>query len=101
MSVKLVLGGASFGDESQYPVDKINEALDLLKAHEVKEIDTAAIYQQSEMLLGKVNAASRFNISTKYPGGFTPKPTTTQTVVEAGTASLVSLQTNQVHIIIN
>ncbi|KAL4889195.1 NADP-dependent oxidoreductase domain-containing protein [Aspergillus ambiguus] len=98
MSVELVFGGGSFMDETRYPIEEIHKALDILEDGGVKTIDTATIYVKSEELLGKVDAASRFIIDSKYPGAFSPELTTPEAINATAESSLKKLQTDQLDV---
>lgn len=58
--------------------------------HLVSEINTSAMYQQSEEYLGQLNFGSQFAIETKLPGQFGP-PATKETVIAQAKASLSKL----------
>lgn len=95
--IKIIWGGASIMNEAAYPtLESIEEALDILQSNGIKTIDTAKIYNNSEELLGKVHADSRFTIDSKYPGGFSPDPSTPESLVTSLNESLARLQTGQV-----
>ena len=47
--------------------------------------------------MGKIGAASRFAIHTKYPGGLIPNDATTEIVVSGGKESLKKLKTDSVN----
>lgn len=83
-------------DEASSSLEEIEETLKLLEEGGVRTIDTARIYGSSEELLGKTKASSRFSIDTKYPGGFSPEPSSKVTVIATGEESLRKLQTTQV-----
>lgn len=84
-------------DQAAYPtLESISEVLDILHDKGIKSIDTAKIYSNSEELLGKLHADSRFAIDSKFPGGFRPEPSTPESLVTSLNESLALLQTNQV-----
>ena len=86
-------------DEVSYPtLESVNEVLDILLARDIKNIDTARIYANSEERLGSVHADSRFAIDSKLPGGFQLEPTTPETVASTLKKTLSLLQTDQVHL---
>jgi aflatoxin B1 aldehyde reductase len=96
-SASIVFGGAALGYGGRLSVlQTAAEALELLQKHGVTKIDTAQAYGNSEETLGKLNAASRFAIDTKYPGGLIPNDATTEVVVEGGKESLKKLNTDKV-----
>jgi aryl-alcohol dehydrogenase-like predicted oxidoreductase len=97
--VKLIFGGASFGPamESEFTtVDATKGALDLLEAGGVTTIDTARMYPDSEDYLGQAGAAGRFAIDTKYPGGFSPTPSSKEGLIASADESVQTLKTEQV-----
>ncbi|KAH8805170.1 NADP-dependent oxidoreductase domain-containing protein [Xylogone sp. PMI_703] len=95
---QFIFGGGSFMDQKHYLIEDIEETLKLLEDSGIKKIDTARIYGVSEEVLGKSGASSRFAVDTKYPGGFSPEPSSKTTVISAGEESLRQLQTNQVDV---
>lgn len=94
--IQLIFGGASFRDEASSSLEEVEETLKLLEEEGVRTIDTARMYGCSEELLGRAKASSRFSIDTKYPGGFSPEPSSEETVIATGEESLRKLQTTQV-----
>ncbi|KAJ5385022.1 Aldo/keto reductase subgroup [Penicillium concentricum] len=97
--IEIIWGGASIMDEVAYPtLESINEVLDILQANGINHIDTAKFYNNSEALLGKIHAESRFTIDSKYPGGFAPEPSTPESFVANLNQSLALLQTAQLDI---
>ncbi|KAL5336683.1 putative aldehyde reductase, partial [Aspergillus crustosus] len=98
--VQLIFGGASLGGmEADFTsASDTQEALDLLEAGGVQTIDTARIYTNSEHFLGEVNGASRFAIDTKYPGGFSPAPSSKEDVLKSVEESLRELKTEQINV---
>lgn len=99
--IKIVWGSASLMDEVAYPtLESINETFDILQSNGIKTIDTAKLYNNCEELLGKVHADSRFTIDSKYPGGFSPDPSTPESLVTGLNESLARLQTNQVSLLL-
>ncbi|KAL4915656.1 NADP-dependent oxidoreductase domain-containing protein [Aspergillus aurantiobrunneus] len=97
--VELTFGGGTFQSETGFggPEEK-KEALSVLQAEGVTTIDTAAIYGESEQILGKLGAAKTHTIDTKYPGGFSPTPTTKELIIASADESLKKLQTDQVDV---
>jgi aflatoxin B1 aldehyde reductase len=77
--------------------DDLEEVFKTLEKHNVKELDTANIYPDSEETLGKVEAPKRFVISTKAPG-FAPGSLTKQSVLEGMEKSLKQLGVESVDI---
>lgn len=90
--LKLAVGTAGFPG-----AEKLQPALDAIKAAGIKEIDTAEMYGNNEADLGSVGAAESFIISTKNPGGW--QPGTLQEVTTRFNASLERLKTKSVDIL--
>lgn len=103
MSPKLVVGmmGSSpgKGSASMATPDQVQEFLDVVKSHGVKELDTARAYNsgKSEELLGEVNAQKDFIISTKAPA-FTPNSLSYEAVLSNSEKSHKALQQEKVDI---
>ncbi|KAJ5531547.1 Aldo/keto reductase subgroup [Penicillium freii] len=98
-NIEIIWGGASIMDEVAYPtLESINEVLDILQANGINHIDTAKYYNNSEELLGKLHAESRFTIDSKYPGGFASEPSTPESFNANLNRSLSLLQTDQLDI---
>ena len=72
------------------------ELLETVRTLGIKDINTAQGYGPSEKLLGEANAAVKFNISTKHPGGAYPSPSTKEVVTKSCNDSLQALNTKQV-----
>jgi len=71
--IKVIFGGGGFGYNPQASfsgVEGVKQALDILEANGVKNIDTAQLYGDSEKLLGLAEAGKRFTLDTKSRGGF-------------------------------
>jgi aflatoxin B1 aldehyde reductase len=77
--VKVIVGmmdsSVANGSAKMSPPSQVGAFLNVLKKHQVKEIDTARVYNggKSEELLGAVGAGTKlgFAVSTKAPG-FSP-----------------------------
>ena len=94
-NLKIVFGGAGFNNFSRFSTpEKVEEVLKVLETESVQVIDTAQAYGTSEELLGQTNAASRFIVDTKYPGGLVPGKSTEEIVIAAGEESLKKLKTD-------
>lgn len=89
--LKLAVGTAGFPG-----AEKLQPALDAIKAAGIKEIDTAEAYGNNEEDLGSVGAADTFIISTKNPGGW--HPGALKEIPSRFNASLEKLKTKQVDI---
>ncbi|KGO41267.1 Aldo/keto reductase subgroup [Penicillium expansum] len=97
--IKIIWGAGSIMDEVSYPtLESINEVFDILQAKGITTLDTAKIYNNSEEQLGKLHAESRFTIDSKYPGGFSPEPSTPESFNTILNESLAHLQTNQLDV---
>ncbi|KAK7698821.1 hypothetical protein SLS64_012172 [Diaporthe eres] len=77
--------------------EKLQPALDAVKAAGIKEIDTAEMYGNNEVDLGSVGAADSFILSTKNPGGW--QPGSLKEITTRFNASLDKLKTKQVDIL--
>jgi len=71
---------------------QVQEFLNCVKSHGVKELDTARVYAggKSEELLGEVQAHKQFAISTKAPA-FSPKSLAEEKIIANCNASLKAL----------
>ncbi|KAF2721104.1 Aldo/keto reductase [Polychaeton citri CBS 116435] len=67
-AVKIVYGAACIKDDFQ-DVETLTKVFDVLEKYNVKAIDTAFMYGESETFLGEANASKRFIIDTKQRGG--------------------------------
>lgn len=90
--LKLAIGTAGFPG-----AERLQPALDAIKAAGVKEIDTAESYGNNEADLGSVGAADNFVISTKNAGGW--QPGALADITKRFNASLDRLKTRQVDIL--
>ncbi|RMZ90533.1 hypothetical protein DV736_g2233, partial [Chaetothyriales sp. CBS 134916] len=102
--LKIVFGTAGFGNLEPYKTaESIEHVFEILEKHDVKILDTAQVYGNSEQTLGEVKAGSRFTIDTKWHGGFNPgaSPTSTPTkenIVRSAKESLAKLGVSEVDI---
>lgn len=90
--LRLAIGTAGFPGP-----EKLQPALDAIKAAGIKEIDTAEMYGTNETDLGAVGAAENFIISTKNPGGWVPGSLVE--ITKRFNESLDKLKTKQVDIL--
>ncbi|KAF2095823.1 aldehyde reductase [Rhizodiscina lignyota] len=88
-------GGAFLKDTS---TEIVQERFKILQEYGVGTIDTAQLYGKSEEILGRENAASRFAIDTKWPGGWTPGSLEAGAMVESAKESLQKLNTKQIEV---
>lgn len=103
MAPKIIVGmmGSSVakGSTSMATPDQVNDFLNVVKSHNVKELDTARVYNagKSEELLGTVNAQKDFLISTKAPG-FASRSLTYDAILENSRKSHDALKQDKVDI---
>jgi len=64
-SPNISFGGGGIGF---FPRELLDGMVEILEKHNVKEIDTAFIYPESEKMIGEAGLPKRFTISTKAPG---------------------------------
>lgn len=93
--IQVVFGAAGFIASS---VDEVRKWLGLAEQVGLKSIDTATLYGASEKLLGEAGAATKFTIDTKHPGGFGPKVSTSDVIIDTFRDSLQALKTNSVDV---
>lgn len=72
--MKIALGASQFGRNygafnpaGQVPFPQVAEILDFAESQEIRTIDTARDYGESERVLGRLGACSRFHVITKIP----------------------------------
>jgi len=103
MAPKIIVGmmGSSVakGSTSMATPEQVTDFLSVLKSHNVKELDTARVYNggKSEELLGAVNAQEDFLISTKAPG-FASRSLTYPAILENSRKSHEALKQDKVDI---
>ncbi|KAL2811363.1 Aldo/keto reductase [Aspergillus granulosus] len=98
-TVQLIFGGGSFlNDISNPSLADVESTLDKLHELQIKNIDTAVIYDNSEEYLGQSHASHRFAISTKYPCGFLPNGSSKEDLLSSAEESLRKLQTDQLDV---
>jgi len=77
------------------PVEVQKEFLAILEDFQVKHLDTAFIYPDSEKTLGELDAPSKFIIHTKAPG-FQPGASKRDSILDASKKSYEDLKVEQV-----
>lgn len=77
--------------------DELKAFFDVLHEFNIKNIDTARIYVDSEKRLGEIGASSSFIIDTKAPA-FAPKAHSKQSIVSGVDESLRLLKTDKVDV---
>lgn len=101
--VKVVVGmmGSSVasGSSSLATPAQVSSFLSVVKAHGIKELDTARVYNtgKSEELLGEVSAFKDFAISTKAPA-FAPGSLSEKNILENCAKSIAALKQDKVDI---
>lgn len=95
--LRIIFGAGTLNRMGGFKASKdIKGMLDVIEEVGIKDLDTATAYGESEEWLGENKAASRFEISTKYPGVASPEPSTKDRVISIGNSSLEKLANNQV-----
>lgn len=97
--LKVILGGGIFWSKDQWNADKLQTFLGYLAASDVKGIDTAQTYGESEEVLGEAGSRRDFEIGTKLPGITVPGSFQTEQVVERTQESLRKLKVDQIDIL--
>lgn len=98
-SPAVIFGAASLNSIGGYKsASEIKGMLDVAQELGIQHLDTAYMNYESEAWLGANQAASRFAISTKYPGFAAPAPATKEQVVATARVSLEKLATGQVDV---
>ena len=97
--VKVILGGGVFWSKDQWSPDKLQAFLDCLVVADVKGIDTAQVYGDSEAVLGEAGSKRNLEIGTKLPGITVPGSFQTEQVVKRTQESLQKLKVDQVDIL--
>lgn len=101
--VKVIVGmmGSSVasGSKSMATPSQVQDFLSVVKAHKIREIDTARVYNggKSEELLGEVSAYNTFAVSTKAPA-FSPGSLQREKIIENCNKSLKALGQDKVDI---
>lgn len=95
----IVYGSAPLGNRDPFnkPED-VEKLYSVLLKHNVKEIDTAQLYQESENKLGETKAGERFTLHTKWAGGWQPGWATRDNIVNSAKESMKKLGVKQVDI---
>jgi aflatoxin B1 aldehyde reductase len=95
--VKVIFGGATINTGRAFESkEEIETLFAALKKYDVKAIDTAQLYGESETLLGSVNAGSQFIIDTKWKGGFAAGSPTKENIVKDADESMEKLKMDKV-----
>ncbi|MCJ1356558.1 MAG: hypothetical protein MMC33_006553 [Icmadophila ericetorum] len=75
--------------------EELDEWLNILQKHNVKSLDTAYAYPNSEVTLGQIGAPKKFAIHTKAPG-LSPGSMSKQKILEGMEKALKELQVDRV-----
>ncbi|UPL01760.1 hypothetical protein LCI18_012694 [Fusarium solani-melongenae] len=97
--IKIVLGAGVFWLYTNWTAEGVEEFLSTFVAGGIKEIDTAQVYGESELILGTNDASKRFDISTKLPGKYVPGSLSKDEVLTRTKASLETLKLRQLDIL--
>lgn len=92
--IKNVFGGAAIG--RSFNTDNLPQVYDIMEAGDCQTIDTAALYGESEEILGKTHAGKRFTIDTKTRGGFVEGAATKENIIAEAKHSREMLGVEQV-----
>jgi aflatoxin B1 aldehyde reductase len=95
--VKVIFGGAMIRGAGPFKTSEDVEALfPVLKKYDIKAIDTAQLYGDSELMLGNADAGSQFVIDTKWKGGFVPGSSTKEDIIRYAEESMKRLKMDKV-----
>ena len=95
--IKIAYGAATLGNRDPFnSTEDLDEAFNILDKHNVKIIDSAQLYGNSETRLGEVKAGKRFIIDTKWIGGWTPGAASKESIVKSGKESITKLGVGKV-----
>ncbi|KAL2816550.1 NADP-dependent oxidoreductase domain-containing protein [Aspergillus granulosus] len=95
-SVGLVMGANCFLTEHSFGgIDGMKEAVSILNAEGVKNIDSAAIHGEHEHIMAKIEIAKTFEIDSKWSGAAMPVPSTKEAIIASAEASLKNMGVDQ------
>ena len=98
-SIKVAFGAASLGNRDPWnSTEDLDEAFRILDKHNVKILDSAQLYGNSETRLGEVKAAEKFIIDTKWLGGWTPGNANKDEIVKSAKDSIKKLGLSKVRL---
>ncbi|KAF2024387.1 Aldo/keto reductase [Setomelanomma holmii] len=87
--VKIIMGGAGLSDTAKFNRPEIRaKVLDILLREGVTTLDSARLYQGSEVAIGALDKRTSFTIDTKLQGGFGPGGVTREGVIKDAQDSL-------------
>lgn len=98
--IKVLIGGGILNRGSEFEDPAVLKAtIELLETHNINEIDSAMIYDGSEIFIGRMGLGVKgFKIDTKTPGGWQPGSSTRDGVVRNIKESLGKLQVKKAHV---
>ncbi|KAF2703039.1 Aldo/keto reductase [Pleomassaria siparia CBS 279.74] len=100
MSIKVVFGGGSISSMGAFNTDEsVAEALNVLKASGVLNIDTARSYPASEGNIGRATDRESFTIDTKIIGGWSPGSAKKEAIITDSQNSLETVKIKQFDIL--
>ena len=99
MTIKAVFGAGAFPHGPFAEDSVVSEAFTILERVGVTTLDSARLYQGSEVASGKQPARERFTIDTKLLGGFGPGNVTKEAVLRDVQDSLARLKVPQVDVL--
>jgi aflatoxin B1 aldehyde reductase len=69
--VKTIFGGVGLSDKGQFKTQEERaKVIDILLANDIKNLDSARLYEGSEVAIGQLEKRKDFTIDTKLMGGF-------------------------------
>jgi aflatoxin B1 aldehyde reductase len=97
--VTVVFGTAAIGSNPIFGSSDIVEQLyTILNKYDIKIIDSAQLYGDSEAVLGKTQAGKWFTIDSKWYGGFKPGNLKKENVIATAKESIERLKVKQVDV---
>jgi aflatoxin B1 aldehyde reductase len=97
--LKIVYGGAGINPGTNFPdAESLKPVFDTLEKHDVRVIDTAHLYGESERILGEAGAGKSFIVDTKWKGGFETGSLSPERIRKDAQESLQKLGVKQIDI---
>ena len=95
--IKIAFGSAPLGNRDPFnSTEDLDETFNILDKHNVKILDSAQLYGNSETRIGEVKAGSKFVIDTKWLGGWTPGAANKDSIVKSAKESISKLGVDKV-----
>lgn len=92
--VEVVYGTGFFGNAEPWISDKdLAATYELLEKYNVKKLDSAQLYGESEKRLGETQAGKRFSIDTKWQCGWSPGSANKDNILASGKDSVKKIGT--------